>query len=681
MKNDRTSPEFWRSEDRAYAMQVEASRRQFREFCRRFRGDLSDVSLNYGAGYGNLTQLSARIMRADLLFRCPRPLVDPPANDGRIFTAKLARIETKLLQDFVQDADYYREMRRAALDFVLGYSAVVKIGVGRDADTDLRTMRKERARAAIENQNYALALRKPRLRKSDRHVTHIEEHARWLADARRSNLITDEDAQVMEDHIAEHARMIAFNRATEASKRERVTIERIHPENFSADPWASRPYDREWYKGRFIARVEDAKKNPNYKRSAVEAIQPCKVRRPEVVGAGQVLRESVTIETKDKHFLCHEVVDLVDQQVVVYAEGGTDPLEVRPWTLADIIPSGPYEEACLIEDPDECWGVNPPAVSMEHQTAMSEILGIAHETVRRSLPMQLINGRALDAETIEKIKSGDIAEVIIAMQAQPDADMGKATASVAPCEVPAQNFAVAREHGAMYDRQLGLGSPKLAGGDTSQSATESAINNSYANSLAEDSAAVWDDFQVRVLRKVERYHRAVLPRQQVYEIVGEEALDPDGWPEAGFPDRDIGADKNIGIVPASSRRNDSPILSKMLAEKVAMFQASPLAMMMPDILIELYQRMFNADGIYGINWDGALRAVVDQQLTDAASGGQAGAEPGDPNAQDAEGAGDPTRPSEMTEASTSGQQQGVMNVAGGRVGAGSNENDPMRMMR
>jgi hypothetical protein len=695
---------FWQNEAREYAKQTAADLAEYQGNCARFRGDMTDVALNdnsdetgkRGGGYANLTQLSGRIMRADFTFRNPQPFVKPPSSNRKLFTEKLARIETKLLLDFVQDADYYREMRRAALDCVLGAAGIVKINVAGDSETDLREMRRQRAVAAAENQLFALREVTPRVKKGDRHSTHIEEHARWRSMAQREGTATEEALAVMDEHIAKHEKAMSHQRMTESCKWERVTIERVHPENFACDPWAERPYAREWYKTRFNMRIEDAKSNPDFSRAAVEAITPCTQIRPPVDGSGTTSRVSSMIQTQDLHFQCHEVVDLVESKIVLYADGGTVALQTRPWTLGSVIPSGPFEECVLIEDPDKCQGVPPPKVSRDHQTAMAEFFGIATETTRRSLPMTVINGRFLDPETIQRIKNGDVAEVIVAHDLPPDSDLSKAVLNVPPCEVPKQNFAVGGSHGSMYDRQLGLGGPKLAGGDTSESATASALSASYGNALAEDAASNWDDFQTRVLRKVNRYHRAILPRMQVYEIVGDEALDQDGWPEQGFSDRDIAGDTNVGVVPGSTRRNDSPIVSKMLGEGIAMFQSSPLVQVMPDVLIKLYQRYFESTNQYGLGFEEAaekMRQMQEQQALMQAQGmaqpgGQPGQPPGKPGMNETppspNGApqqnGKP-RPSEASTPSAAGQQQGMANVGGGRVGTGAGAVDPFRFVR
>lgn len=705
MKQDRTSPVFWQTESREYFKRNQTVLAQYREFCRQFRADLSGVPYNESAdgdpalavGYANLTQLQARIMRSDLMFRCPRPQVTPPSVDRTGFTAKLARIETKLLADWVQESDYYREMRRAALDHVLGASCIVKLNVGNSSEFDLREMKKQRKRAEKEDNLFVASggLRKPRIRKDDRHPTHIEEHARFLAAAERGEIVLPDWAmEILRAHISDHAKAIEHERQTESSRWERVTIRRIHPENFSCDPWAERPYAREWYKERFTARIADAEANPLFDRKAVEAITPCTEQRPPEPGSSSGRTDTMRmprggINTEDKHFLCHEVLDMVGKkgqpQVVLYADGGTRPLLVRPWTLGNVVPSGPYEECSMIEDPDECWGVPPPAAGEAHQKADSELFGIMTEAVRRSLPMNFVSGRILTPEAIDKIKNGEIGELIVAENATTETDLSKQVANVPPAEVPRQNFVVQQAHRAMREQMLGLGSARVAGGDDSKTATASAIVNSSVNSLAEDSAANWDDFQCRVLRKVNRYHRAVLPPRQVFEIVGQEALDPDGWPIEGFADRDVANDRNVFIVPGSSRRNESAVNTKLIGELTTAFQGGPLAQLMPKKLVELYQRWAESANLYGVEWENDLQAMLMAQAAAMAGGEEPPPEEGGPKNGRLESNGKPKsagpRPSEAREPSAANQNGGIQNVGGGRVATGAGIGDRQRLLR
>ncbi len=721
MKNDRTSPEFWKNEAREYAKQAREVDADYRLFCRRFRGDLAEVPYNAetsstvarSSGFGNLTQLRARIMRGDLMFRCPRPQVAPPRYEKAIFTATLAQVETLLLRDFVEEADYYREMRRAALDLVLAPRCIVKIGINVDGELDLRELRRERAKADAEFKLYVVAGIKPRLRNSDSDATHAVQHAQVIAAAERGELnIPEENIDVMRAHLASHVdRLSDSSRETEASRRGRVTIRRIHPESYSHDVWAERPYDREWHKEAFIERIEDAQADTSYDPEAVKEIVPCHVRRGRRDGSGLTDSDDFnrdSIQTLDGHFQCHEVVDLVESQIVRYAEGGTRPLRVRPWTLAAILPSGPYEEYSLIEDPEQDWGVCPPKVGQDHQEASSELQGIATETVRRGLPMSIINGAVLDEDTIEKIKHGDIAELIVVRNLPPDSDMKKVMASLTPAEVPEQNVGVEQMHRQMAEQILGLGAQREQSSVGSKTATEATIIGNAANSLAEDGGAGWDDFQSRVLRKVARHFRGCYSQRQVVDLVGEIALRPDGWPAVGFADADAGDDRNISVVPGSSRRNESAVLTKMLGEGINTFIVSPLAMTMPATTAELFRRYFESMGQYGLGFDQVGEvATLDMQMQAAQAA--AGGVPGDPNAAPTAPPGSaqpgvppgapgaappqrpgvpparpgaaPPRPTEATKPGVTGQNNGMANVGGGRMPTGASAGDPPRFMR
>lgn len=706
MSNDRKSPAFWDNENREYVKVADDVDRDYREFCRRFR---VDKSLSAGASadaaparFGEMTQFRARMTRADLMFRCPRPIVAPPAYERGVFTPTLARVRTLLLQDFVQEADYYREFRRCGLNLALGYRGVVKVGCDQDGKLGPRELRRERQRADDEFLAYVQGpaqgpgSRPPRIRKGDSHLTHVVQHAQVIAAAERGELpLPDEAIDVMKAHVADHSRMLV-RRETESHRYGRVWIRNVDLALYSHDPWATRPYDREWHAEDFTERMEEAGDNPEYDKRAVAELAPVKVRRSRRDGAAAEGRDSKdSIQTLDLRFRCREVIDLVEMRVVRYQPGGTRPLSVKDYVQGRILPSGPYEEFSLVEDPEESWGVCPPKAGEDSQEAVSELMDVATETVRRGVPMQFFNAANIDEDILLAIQNGTVAQMIPVRGLPPGADMSKMIAQVAPAEISQQNFAVIGDHRNVSAQQSGLGGTREQAQVQSKTATEALIMGNASSALADDSGGGCDDFQARILAKVARLQGGCYTQRQVVDIVGEIALRPGGWPAQGLADDDVRNDRGVSVVPGSSQRNSSAVVTAAIKEMTTSFQASPLAMVMPKTLAELYERWARSLGQYGLGFDQVGEvATLEQQMAEQAAmaqaqaGGDPNAEPGvsegAPGAGPTGGAGAAPRPAEAAGGATpAGQGGGMMNRAGGggRVPTGAGVGDNPRIDR
>ena len=139
--------------------------------------------------------------------------------------------------------------------------------------------------------------------------------------------------------------------------------------------------------------------------------------------------------------------------------------------------------------------------------------------------------------------------------------------------------------------------------------------------------------------------------------------------------RDILMDRGVTVIPGSSRRNDSAIEAKNLQE--AFMAVAPLTgtLVPPELTTELLRRYMEANGVYGLDYEGMMQYQTQQAMLqgkDPMSGGagdpeeQPGAEPG------------ADRSSENTEPSEASRAQSAANVGGGRVQTGASRGDGPR---
>jgi hypothetical protein len=151
-----------------------------------------------------------------------------------------------------------------------------------------------------------------------------------------------------------------------------------------------------------------------------------------------------------------------------------------------------------------------------------------------------------------------------------------------------------------------------------------------------------------------------------YKQSGKQALEEIEW-VMGLGDVQLMT--GVSVVPGSSRRNNTAIEAKQLQDLYVAVAPDP--MISPPFKVELLRRFAEANGIYGLDYDGLLQFQAGMlAMGDPSGGGEGGPE----------GTEEP-EPSEQEEPSRAGQQQGKNNVGGGRVPTGAGKGDKPRVTR
>lgn len=689
--NDRTSPIFWNHEANEFHKYAKVPMFHFTRYAARFAGDFRDVAYatqgaagqpagtpTHNPALANLTNLAARRTVASLYYRNPRFMVRVPRMERSIFTPLLAEIESTRLDIFARRTNLYRHMRRMLLDGALGPFFVGKLTYSYDLAVDPVRAEEQRDAALLENLKFTNLEVKPRVKDDDYHQIHRQAHEEWIAAAERGEIVVPKSAVAyMKKHVKKHDEAEAWARPTETMRNCQVNFRRINPRNFSYDPWNDDLAQREWMREHYVARLDDVLSNSEFSAKAkkeVVAAMGVHTTAAQSMGTGDLpeVYGWVALNSRDKHVHMYEVLDRVKQKIVTYADGCSTALLVRDWSMGDVMPSGPYVEGCFMDDPMNGFGVCLPYIYEAHQEEASILEGVINKTVETGGSKLGYDATAIDEDEIKRIAEFGVGDTIPfkRLNNRPIKDVLQQTTQIEP-SVGSLNQVVNNVR--WVDRLTGFGSANLGGGDFSKTATATDVVNDAVSVLVEDMASVVDMVSATTGKIAVRYMRALDSQETVRQEVGDDALLPGGWPIYGFARQDIVNDHAVEVVPGSSRRNNSALRSKQLLEGIQLWAAQPIAQAAPEITLELNRRYFDSIGEFGLDWDGALSAFVQQTLSGAS----------DPNAETTEtasGSGAP-RPSEMSEPSRSGMMQGQHNVGGGRMPTGASHGDNARPFR
>lgn len=684
----RKSVEFWREQDREFYRYNQRSLRQFVKYARRYAGDFQEIAYatrQRGDGadgeidspaLANLVTQATRVFRSNLYFRNPRFVVRPPGGYNRqLFTPLLARIETCLLNDFAEETHLFRQMRRSLLDGILGPYMVTKITYDDDLAVDDDVVLEGRMEADIENAKFVALGVGPRVGDNDYHPGHIEQHEKMVASMERGEVkVPDSAIRYLKKHIQKHREAIPWSRPSETMRNQSVHARRINPLLYGYDVFNVDMENRTWVREDFLMRVEEAQervKSDDWLAKAVDGIKPIKSHYQRDTAYFPRVPMQYDVATPDALFRCSEYLDLVNNNVVLIAEGGSVPLQIKPYSMSKIQLGGPYVETAFLEHPLHNTGVCMHYITEAHQEKASILSGVNTETVERSLPIQWVNGRAVGTEEIGEIQR-QVAAGMVVLKHLRDGEKGEdVIGNIPPVEIPNQNAAMESYHRARVQEQFG-GQASFGGGDVSNTATASEVGTQARNLLSDDSMAQVDDHMRLVGVSFTRYSRTFYDLQKVVEIFGPDAALPGGWP-ARFAHRDIVMDRGISVVPGSSRRNDSAIESKQYQELI--LTETPLlqaGIVPPDHIVELVRRAEESVGIFGMDYEAMMEHMLQQQAMQAMGGGGMGMGGDGP---DSETMGAEARMSESTEPSIASQAQGIANVGGGRTGPGATRSD------
>lgn len=675
---DRNDPKFWDEMRQAWWKHARVPLNQYTKYSRWFRGEFTetgDVTVrgtklpkDWRGALVNLTNLVTRTSRADLFYRNPRFLARPSGSlNQALFTPELAHTESILLNALATETGLYRQGRRALLDGLLGPFMVLKVGYSADIGLDMELVDSERDAADAENQNFVANGVYPKLQANDLHSVHIEQHQQVIAAVERGDIkLPSKLVKYMKKHIQKHQESAPHERPKETVRNDSIFVRRRSPLNVFFDPWAEDSSEREWMGERYIARIEDVQNNKDFSSSERKNIQSLTTRWNHENHLPAF--SSDTITTPDQYCMLYEVIDMVNNKVITYAQGGAKPLLVKDYTLSSILPSGPYVDASFMEDPFEGFGIAPPAVYEAHQIAATYLAAVNTKTVQRSSPKLGYNAQYIGKEELSDLKKFLVAGLVPFKSLAPGMKISDVMHQIPPCAVPDQNMTLEAYHRRMIEQFSGMGSAKLGGGDTSRTATASAIIGESVTTLSEDLAAVVDDWMARTGKTMLRLARRFYTQARVAELVGEDALK--SWPME-WADRDIANDRGVIVVPGSSRRNNSSVEQKLLQDVYALVSQDPTTPV--PMKMELLQRLLESMGIFGIDYSGAQEAALLAKLQEQIMA-QAQMQP-------PEAGGPAPRRSEASEPSRAGQAQGVANVGGGRLSTGASKGDKPRTNR
>lgn len=673
---------YWEDQVSASSRHQQEGLADFAKYSAWLRGDMSDITGGIRRTLRcretdvvsvNLFSLVTKSLLGDLFYRAPRAFCKPTQGFGpSVFSPELAKLETKLLNDWIEEADLYGTGRRCLIDGLISPSFCVKVGYSSEIAVDQNLIDEQRQVAQIEDQLYTSVGTKMRLKDTDLDKVHSDQHNATLAAIERGDILVPEKAiEYLKKHIKKHDERMkkGGSRSAETIRWERVFARRVNPLRLIKDPWAESDNELEWIGEMFLRPIEEVHNNPKYDPEARMAVNEVNTRHENLPEVSALIQE--TVNSSEKYALLYEIVDLKGGKVITFSKGATKPLRVVDYALHTILPSGPYILSSFFIDPVTDIGIPSPRSYESHQRAATFMATLNQLMARRNIAKMVYASDHVDETEIEKIKSATL-NGIVPLKGLAGKNIKDIFQWLEPSVIPDQNIAIEERQKRYIEQLSGRGSANLGGGDFAKTATASAIVNESTSSMSEDYASVMDDWLSRVLRAVLRLMRRFYTPARVAELVGDEALDI--WPapvgELNAPvrwsERDIRQDKGCSVVPGSARRKNEAVERQQLMELYAATSSNP--MLPPTVSVELLKRIFDAHGLYGFDLS-EMQSMMEQQLAQQqAQQAMAAAGVAPPPG----GEGPPTE---------SGMAQGMANVGGGRVPTGASEGDAERPLR
>lgn len=710
----RASPVFWDAMIDASFKRREKILRDFEEFSRWHRGNLSGVvdpkaaveGYRWQYGISNMASLATTASMADLLFRYPRLIVRSPyASASPTHHPALSKCETGWVRHALDRTNFLVKARRSMQDGLLGGIGILKITADTEVVVDEEALEIARVEAQSELDAFLLSASEPKAKDGQLHSVHINVWRNFLGLAERENSLTRKALKYIRAHIRHHEAMKDSERPTEVSRTSEICVRRINPLDYAWDPTVDDRDDATWRACQFLMRKADVLTNNDYDKDARDQVQASTDRwvdrshQPSVQTPG-------SFDIPEDMVMVKEVFDVVDQKRRLYADGCTLVLlEEDRLLLADVQPSGPFHEIVFIEDSLEAHGVSPVSLFAGEQAAATHIASAMIAGAVESRPRTLINKRDLptdQAALIQDSKAGSI--VMLDPKGDPSKKIADMFGQMPPVEIPVQNMTIRDTmiHG--IERISGLGVAKLGGGEQSPTATGAALGADASNAISEDRGALIDHWLERCGRTIVRLTRLFVPKSKIVAVCGVEAIE--AWPEP-WAVEDVRDDIGVTIIPGSSRRHNTNLDQKQILDGITAFSSDPQMTALTSagkLKVQMYQMFFEDSGITGLDWKAvedelAAQAMMQQMMMQSGLGGTGG--PGGP--QDAAGGagGDPQGqggpepsgapgnapgPSNSSPRSAGAPQandleQGVANVGGGRVATGASVGDKIRFMR
>jgi len=227
--DSRESPAFWMRMVSASAKRRETVNLEYGRFCRRFRGDLSDLidpkdleTERWRASLENLTSSVTIASLADLFFRDPRFNVKPVYSGHPVFTAAFCRCEKTYLDHTLKVAEFRRKARRCLVDALLGELGIGKVTMDSDVVLDEEVIEAAKAEAREEMIAFLQHGTEMKAREEQIHSVHLEVKEGMLAAAERGQIQVPRSAlRYIRKHLKVHG-LMRSTRGTTSTTRGRT---------------------------------------------------------------------------------------------------------------------------------------------------------------------------------------------------------------------------------------------------------------------------------------------------------------------------------------------------------------------------------------------------------------------------------------------------------------------------
>lgn len=710
--SSRESPAFWMQMVNGSDKRRQYVNDQYVEFARWFEGDMSgmmgaadadrDGPRRRESFLENMTHLATVASMADLFFRWPRFVVRPPYTPPKpmvlpgmpqppvppsvgLFTPELARIETMRLAYTMRAVGYRKKARRALQDALLGSIGILKVTADPELVLDEDAVAAAREEAFNEVTAFLQSGIRMKASEEQLHSIHIQVKRSILNEKERDGTIDRSALKYLRKHIEFHASMMGSERMTETIRSNTIRIRRVNPLDYFYDPTVDDREDASWRGQYFLLRKQDVVGNEDYDKEAREQVGRTEDRWARRTTWVPRIRTMGTFDIPEDMIAIYEIYDLVEQRRILFAEGGSIPLQITDrGDLAVIQPSGPFQELAFVEDALEGQGVPPPNAYKEEQKAATQIASANVKAAIQSMAKTMFDARTINPEDAQRIWHANVGEMI---PVNPKGDFNRslkdAFEQVPPSEIHEQNLVVQAGCVRGIERRSGLGVAKLGGGEQAPTATGAALGADASSSISEDRSASVDEWSEQTARHVVRLERRYTPKSQIVETCGPEAIEV--WPER-WGLGDVANDIGVEIIPGSSRRRNTAVDQKQLLDGLQAFSADPM-MQGPaagKLKLSMYQMYFEDGGVTGLDWSGVKQEIEQQamlqQMQMAGMGAGMGGQPGEAPPETAPKENAP----EMSQGGGTSENdvaQGVANVGGGRIPTGASIGDRVAKAR
>ena len=677
----RTTVSFWETQRRACEQYLEPVLQKFALYAQWYSGSLDSLQQQIASALGidpiagaPFINLVTRTSRAEMFYRAPRYLVEPIERFGpSVFTQDLAQLETVLLNDFVEETNLFRQGRRVILDMLLAHRGIFKLGYTADIAVDYPLVNENREKAQLAARSLIEGGKSlPKPKKDDLHTVWIETIAQIIAAIEREDIVLDEEnTNKLRAHINARQKILDkySERPKETIRYEHVWVKRVNPMRFRFDPFAEDPSQRTWVGEIFVRETDEIRNDDRYDAKARSKVQATDLNA--ISGMELDTRYDNLTESTEQigRTACVEIVDIKRRKVITYAIGGTEPLRIRDYVMANILPDGPYVDESFTEDPLDDVGIPQPQVYQNFQVALAVVDAVLMEIAKRSVPRQAVDPSAFSKDELNKLRKNVPGGILALDQLRQGGKVSDMIQDIPSPKIENNLLQIRALLVRAIEQYSGLGSAKLAGGDFAKTATASAIIGESVATLTEDLNSVIDNVMSRVGKKALRIIRLFYDTPKVAEIAGEVAAK--AWPKFGWAPRDIVMDRGANMVPGSTKRKNIAVEQKLLTELYSILAQDPI--LPPNARVDLLKRLLDAVGIFGLDITGADRQAMEERLAQEQAQQAARSEQGPDPAQRTE-----RRATSGSEPSRAAIEQGNANPGGGRVPTGASAGDNPR---